>query len=269
MKFEWQIERMGQGRVALFSQLIKTSQASGAGNNSSALGASDRTKGASAERVLLHMAHGGGRGETLRLPAGQSFDESGGRPAGDQREDHDASACGFDRAPLVCVEGVQRVIAAFDIDIGLSQGQEPDSSGLRKDANRIDASEGGQDHGAVGFGVDGAGRTFEGADGCVAVEPDQQGVAEVAGGFEVLDVAGMEDIEATVRDDDARMALALPGAPGVEVVQGHDFFGGAMHAGITMAENGAEGNPSEAWTASWQGAAGCAAGVVKRLHVWA
>ncbi|HOX04564.1 MAG TPA: hypothetical protein P5555_20260, partial [Candidatus Paceibacterota bacterium] len=67
MKFEWQIERMGQGRVALFSQLIKTSQASGAGNNSSALGASDRTKGASAERVLLHMAHGGGRGETRAL----------------------------------------------------------------------------------------------------------------------------------------------------------------------------------------------------------
>jgi len=51
------------------------------------------------------------------------------------------------------------------------------------------------------------------------------------GGGEVGDVAGVEDIEAAIRDDEAESGLALLFAPGGEGLPGEDFRGRVGHRG--------------------------------------
>ena len=89
--------------------------------------------------------------------------------------------------------------------------------GLVVDDHGVHAIEGGQEFGAFVLGEDGAARAFQLADAGVAVEADDEGVAEGAGGFEGLDVAGVEKVEAAVGEDEA------PGAPMVAVVAGRGF----------------------------------------------
>jgi hypothetical protein len=59
-------------------------------------------------------------------------------------------------------------------------------------------------------------RAFKFRDGGVGIDADEQGVAEVAGGFEIGDVAEVEDVEAAVGDDELFMLGAKLGAPSGE-----------------------------------------------------
>ena len=68
---------------------------------------------------------------------------------------------------------------------------------------------------AVVLRIHGAIRAFQLARGIVAVDAHQQAIAEIARRFQIGDMAGMQDVEAAVRDDEffaagAKLRSAIP-----------------------------------------------------------
>ena len=90
--------------------------------------------------------------------------------------------------------------------------------------DEIHGAQGTEDIGAVLLGVHGARGAFGAADGIVAVEADDQGVALRAGEGEVVGVAPVEDVEAAVGKN---KGLAL----GVEAIALRTHGGGVKDAG--------------------------------------
>src|SRR5271168_4234626 len=82
------------------------------------------------------------------------LEDRGGRFSGDERDDRDPSAGRFDSVTLLLVEGVQDVIAAFDIDVRLGKSEEAGGSAFGEDANGVHALQRRQHRGPVAFGRD-------------------------------------------------------------------------------------------------------------------
>ncbi len=101
------------------------------------------------------------------------------------------------------------VVAAFDDDIGADGDDEFKRRGLVEDDDSIDGGKSGQDAGALGLADDRTIRAFEAADGCVAVDGDDEPVAEATSLLEQCDVADVQQIEAAVGKDDA-LAVGFP-----------------------------------------------------------
>lgn len=163
-----------------------------------------------------------------------AVEHGGGAAAGDEGEDGDGGAGGIEGGFFAGVEGVGGVVAAFGVDVGLDLFDEAGDAGFFEDDDGVDAAEGGDDFGAIEFGVDGAVGAFEGADGGVGIDGDDEGVSEGAGLLEVADVAGVQKVEAAVGEDEV-FALAFQGVAqladvfgggGVEIGRGHGGSGG-------------------------------------------
>jgi len=146
-----------------------------------------------------------------------SVEQRGGGAAGEKGDEHDPAAVTFDGLAFVRVDGFQGVIPALHIDVGSGGIEEADGSDLGEDADGIDATEGGEDAGTVLFGDDGTGGTLELADGVIAIEADEQGIALGAGGFEIGDVAGVKQVEAAVGDHETTPLLAQGIPPRAEL----------------------------------------------------
>jgi hypothetical protein len=159
-----------------------------------------------------------------------AVEEAGGGAAREERDEDDPATVSFDGPAFVLVDGFEGVIAALHIDVGLGGIEEADGADFGKDGDGVDAAEGGEDTGAVVFWYHRSGGTLELTDGVVAVESDEEGVAVAAGGFEIGNMAGMEEIEAAVGDDEALSALAEGVAPDLELIRIEDL-GSRRHAG--------------------------------------
>lgn len=159
-----------------------------------------------------------------RLPAAcHPPQRSGGGPAGHQREEGDGSASGLDDAAFLRVEGREGVVGALGPDVGLRRGEEVGGTDFVEEADGIDAGEGGDEGGAIGLGMDGAGRAFELAHGEVAVDPDEEAVAKLSGGFEIGGVPDVEEVETAIGHHHPPALVPLPGSPGGEFLAGEDF----------------------------------------------
>jgi hypothetical protein len=145
---------------------------------------------------------------------GNFFQQRGGGFSGDERKDGNFSAGLFHDAAFFLIEGFQGVIAAFYVDVRLGNGKKPAGGFLGKNAHATDAFQSGKHRGAILLVVDGAIRAFQLLDRIVAADANQQQVAQIAGHLEIRDVAKVQDIEATVRDDEALAGGADVGAPG-------------------------------------------------------
>jgi hypothetical protein len=80
----------------------------------------------------------------------------------------------------------------------------------------VDASEGGEDLGAVLLTIHRAGGTFQRADAGVAIHRDEERIAERARLLQVADVADMEEIEAAIREHELAAFRAHAFADGGE-----------------------------------------------------
>lgn len=138
-------------------------------------------------------------GPVLKL--GDFVEEGGGGFAGDEGKDDDFAAGFLHGAAFVLVDTLKGVIAAFDPNVGLGGGEELEGGGLVENAHGIDASQGGNDAGAIGFGVNGAASTLQLADSGIAIDPYQKGIPLLAGSFEVGHVAEVEDVKTAVGHD--------------------------------------------------------------------
>ena len=100
------------------------------------------------------------------------FQDGGGRLAWEEGNDSDSTLGLFDSLALEGVEGVNRIVAAFDVDVRLGRLEKARRCHFGKDAYRADGFEGSQDGSAVGFRIDRAPWPFELKDGLVPVQPD-------------------------------------------------------------------------------------------------
>jgi hypothetical protein len=144
----------------------------------------------------------------------EGLDERGRRASGEEADELDLGLAGFEGGAFVGVEGFEGVIPAFDINLGLDLANDLNGSDGGENGHSVHAAESGEDVGAVGLAIDGAIGAFELADGIIAVDSDEEGVAAGAGGLKVLDMAGVEEIEAAIGQDDAEAGLALGFPPG-------------------------------------------------------
>ena len=163
---------------------------------------------------------------------GEDFlDDVGGGEAGDHGGEDDAAAVGFDDVASGDVVGP---VAGFDEDGGEEAGDEGGGFVFVEEGDVVDGFEGGEHEGAVLLVDDGACGALEAADGGVGVDGDDEDVALRAGEGEGGGVSGVEDVEASVGEDDGAAFFAEAAADGDEVVGGEDFFRGVSHAGILL-----------------------------------
>ena len=150
--------------------------------------------------------------------------DSGGGATRDARKDDNFAAQPFDEPTFILVDGVDGVVAALGVDVGLHDLQKLFRRAFLKQMNTGNALQGGHHRGTVGFAIHRTVRPLERANMHITGQSDQQRIAQVAGGFEVGDVTGMQDVEATVGDDEFAASSTQSSAPRGERFKAEDFF---------------------------------------------
>src|SRR6478672_7512115 len=128
------------------------------------------------------------------------LDDAGGGMTFGERNDVDAAAPGFDFS--AANDGDRRIVAAFHQYVGSERQDELERRVLVEHRHRIDTFERGEHVRALGLRSHGTTRTLETANGGVAVQADDELIAEGAGGGEQVDVADVEQIEDAIREYD-------------------------------------------------------------------
>jgi hypothetical protein len=146
----------------------------------------------------------------------EGLKQSGRGASGEEADKLDVGVTGFEGGAFVGVEGFESIIPAFDINVGLGLPNDLNGPHGGENGHSVDATESGEDVGAVGFAINRAIRAFELADGIIAIDGDEEDVTTGAGGLEVLDMAGVEEVEAAIGQDEAAPGLALGFPPGWE-----------------------------------------------------
>jgi len=126
------------------------------------------------------------------------------RPAGDG----DPSAVSEDG--LSFRDRLFRIIRAFGMDIRLQRHQDVFDVRLIKNSDKVHAGERGENISPLLLGKDGSSFAFELPDGRVAVEGHDQDVALFFGSLQIPDMAGMDQVEAAVGQDDDLAYFPFP-----------------------------------------------------------
>ena len=132
----------------------------------------------------------------------------------------DATASGFDF--FAADDLVAGPVTTLDENVGKKSGDDGAGSGLVEDEDGVDAFEAGKDFGTLVLRNDGAAGSFEGADAVVAVDANDEEIAEGAGEFEAADMSGMKQIEAAVGEDNFAAVAFLGSKPQNRLFQSED-----------------------------------------------
>jgi hypothetical protein len=147
--------------------------------------------------------------------------EEGGGGVGVQDVDAlDAAAGGFDF--FATDDLVARPVATFDEDVGKKSGNDGARGGLIEDDYGVDAFKTGENFGAFVLREHRTTGSFEGANAGIAVDANDEEIAEGAGGFEAADVTGMKKIEAAISEDNFAAVAFLRSKPQNRLFQGED-----------------------------------------------
>ena len=161
---------------------------------------------------MTTLQGGGLCGGCESLWEGADFLEDGGGGVGVEDVDAlDATACGFDF--FATNDLVIGPVATFDKDIRKKSGDDRARSRFVEDEDRADAFEAGKDFGALVLRDHGSARAFEGANTAIAVDADDEEIAEGTGGFEAADVSRMKKVEAAVGEDNFAAVAFLGSKP--------------------------------------------------------
>ena len=138
----------------------------------------------------------------------RSPQEPGRRLAGDEWDPKDAAPVGDDLfASDDLVGGPVRPLGE---DVGPKRADQVDRGGGVEDDDAVDHPERRDNLGAGGFALHRTARALQSAHRAIAVQADDEQVAGGARPGEIADMAGMEEIEATVREHDG-FTCSLPG----------------------------------------------------------
>ena len=95
------------------------------------------------------------------------------------------------------------VIAAFNVNVRAQDTEEAIGSGVVEDDGGVRASEGGHEASAFGGGQEWAALTFQSPRRVVAVDSDEQRIAEGAGFLKIIEMADVQEIEHAVCENEA------------------------------------------------------------------
>ena len=137
------------------------------------------------------------------------FQDFGRGVAGDHRSRDHASASSFHF--FATDDLIAGPIAALDEYVGKQARDDLARSQIVENDDGIDGFESGEDFRALALGDHRPAFALELANTGVAVEADDQDVAQGTGLLEAADVAGVQQVEAAVGEDEAA-AVAFPGA---------------------------------------------------------
>jgi hypothetical protein len=134
-----------------------------------------------------------------------------GGVTGDYRDGNDAAAGGFHF--FAADDLIAGPVAAFHQHVREQTGDDFARRGFVKNHYRVDAFERRENFGTLAFRQDGASGTLQLANAGVAVEADDERVAESASLLEAADMPGMQQIEAAIREDDSAAVAFLAAKP--------------------------------------------------------
>jgi len=170
-------------------------------------------------------AEGSGQSADSSGRGGHALDEGGGGVAGGEGLNVDAGPHFIQGGFFPRIKAVRGVVASFGVNVGAEQADFLDEPGIREDKGGVDKTQTGQGVGAVFGTIQGAVRAFQGADGGVTVDGDNEEIAQLRGVFEVVKMPPVQQVEAAVGQDDGA-ALGTGGFP-----KGEDFFEGGSVGG--------------------------------------
>ncbi|HEY1468816.1 MAG TPA: hypothetical protein VGF61_07215 [Candidatus Acidoferrum sp.] len=139
------------------------------------------------------------------------FEDGGGGIGVEDIDALDATAGGFDF--FAANDLIAGPVATLDENIGEKSRDDGARSGFVEDEDGIDAFETGEDFGALVLRNNRAAGSFEGANAVIAIDADDEEIAEGAGGFEAANVSGMEKIEAAIGEDNFAAVAFLGSKP--------------------------------------------------------
>jgi len=148
------------------------------------------------------------------------FQDIGGGVAGHDGSQDDAATGSFHFfAPDDLVAGP---IAALDEHVGEQARDDFARGEIVENHHGVHGFESGENFRALALGDYRAAFAFELANTDVAIESDNQDVAQGAGLFEAADVAGMQEVEAAVGEDDAAAVAFLGAKPQNRLLKSED-----------------------------------------------
>ena len=95
------------------------------------------------------------------------------------------------------------VIAAFNVNVRAQGAEEAIGGGIVEEDGGVHASEGGNEASAFGGGQEWAALTFQSPRRVVAVDSDEQRIAEGAGFLKIIEMADVQEIEHAVGENEA------------------------------------------------------------------
>ena len=162
---------------------------------------------------------------TRILSLGCTMDERGGGVACDEGKQVDLGARRVEGGALARVERFERVIASLGVVVSADGGDFGIEPGAFEDESGIDATEGCEGVGAVMLGIERAVRAFELAHRGIAVDRDNENVANGGGLVKIGDVAAVEEVETAVGEDHAATFCGGALAQGEDSVEIEDAAG--------------------------------------------
>src|SRR5581483_2451079 len=140
------------------------------------------------------------RFSSVSIAGEDAFHDPGGRSAFDQRQAEDFSSPTFHFA---LADDVVSPVRAFDENVGMD-GQDGLKRGVvLKPSDEVHHLETIQKFRAFMLGNDRPARAFYADDRAVAVDGNDEGIAHCAAPAQKIDVAGVQDIEASIRKNNA------------------------------------------------------------------
>jgi hypothetical protein len=136
---------------------------------------------------------------------------------GQHGNSNNASTRGFDF--ITANDFVYWPISAFNQDVGKQSSDDLARRGLVENNHGVHAFQSSQDFGSFTFLDRRSVCTFELFDCGVAVQADDQRIPEFTRSLQYMDVAGMQDVEATVREHHATSVAFLAAKPQNRFVQ--------------------------------------------------
>lgn len=114
-------------------------------------------------------------------------------------------------------------IPTLDQDIGQERGDDSPGRRFRKRNQIVDVPDGAQDLKPLPQREDRPGRSLEPPDGRVAIEGDDETIAHFRGLVKEPDMSGVEEVEASVGEDDLFPLMFQPAADPDKIFEAVDF----------------------------------------------
>lgn len=150
-----------------------------------------------------------------------AFQDSRCRASRQEWDDHDLASRAGDGGAFIAIERFDGVVTPFDVNFRLRECQKLRRTNIWKDAYGRDGFERSQHHGAIILAIDRAVFPFQGANGGIAIEAHKERRSLVTGVLQISNVPGMEDIEATVGDNERRVGRRKGSSPRGELRVGN------------------------------------------------